>query len=101
MSQAVLPLVLCADDFAFNPSVSQAISRLADAGRITATSVMSLSPRWPQDQALLRDLAGSIDVGLHPDWTSDFAQAAGHGLSLGSVMRQALIGGFDGCAHKR
>ena len=95
MSQASRPLVLCADDFALNESTSQAIARLAQAGRISAASVMSLSPRWPQDQALLRNLAGSIDVGLHLDWTSDFAKAAGHGVSLGAAMREAIIGGFD------
>jgi len=56
---------------------------------------MVLSPRWAQDVVLLHDLRGQIDVGLHLDWTSEFALAAGHGLPLGSAMRRALLGGFD------
>ena len=41
-----------------------------------------------------------IDIGLHLDWTSEFAQAAGHGLSLGAAMRRALLGGFDRSAAR-
>jgi predicted glycoside hydrolase/deacetylase ChbG (UPF0249 family) len=95
MSQTAHRLVLCADDFALNASVSQGIAQLAAAGRLSATSVMSLSPRWVQDQALLKRLPQAIDVGLHLDWTSDFARAAGHGLSLGQAIRRAVLGGFD------
>jgi predicted glycoside hydrolase/deacetylase ChbG (UPF0249 family) len=89
------PLVLCADDFAVHAGASQGIAALARQGRLSATSVMVLAPRWAQDMALLQDLRGRIDVGLHLDWTSTFARAAGHGLSLGAAMRQALLGGFD------
>jgi hypothetical protein len=88
-------IILCADDFAFNTSVSLGIVRLAQHQRISATSVMVLSPVWPRDVALLQGLRGHIDVGLHLDWTSDFALAAGHGLSLGAAMRRALRCGFD------
>ena len=93
-------LILCADDFAVNASASAGIAKLAAMGRISATSVMALSPRWPQDVALLQSLRGRIDVGLHLDWTSDFALAAGHGLSLGAAMRKALLGGFDPSAAR-
>ena len=89
------PLILCADDFAVHESASLGIARLAAQGRISATSAMVLSPRWVRDAALLQDLRGRIDVGLHLDWTSDFARAAGHGLGLGAAMRRALLGGFD------
>ena len=75
---------------------SYALAKLARLGRISATSVMVLSPRWGRDVALLQDLRNRIDVGLHLDWTSDFAVAAGHGMSLGSAMRRAVMGGFDG-----
>lgn len=88
-------LILCADDFAVNESASLGIAKLARLGRISATSAMVLSPCWAQDVALLHDLRGQIDVGLHLDWTSDFALAAGHGLPLGGAMRRALLGGFD------
>jgi len=88
-------VIICADDFAVNASASLGITKLAGLGRISATSAMVLSPRWAQDVALLQDLRGQIDVGLHLDWTSEFALAAGHGLPLGSAMRRALLGGFD------
>lgn len=87
-------VILCADDFAVNASASLGIARLAQLGRISATSAMVLSPRWAQDCALLQSVRGRIDVGLHLDWTSDFAVAAGHGLPLGAAMRRAVLGGF-------
>jgi chitin disaccharide deacetylase len=88
-------VIICADDFAVHRSASAGIAELAHLQRISATSAMVLSPHWAQDVALLQDLRGQIDVGLHLDWTSDFAQAAGHGLSLGAAMRRAVLGGFD------
>ncbi len=88
-------MVLCADDFAVHAAASRGIAALAARGRLTATSAMVLSPRWRQDVALLRELRGRLDVGLHLDWTSDFAVAAGHGLRLGAAMRRAVFGGFD------
>lgn len=88
-------IIVCADDFAVNQSASLGIAKLAGMGRLSATSAMVLSPRWVQDVALLQDLRGQMDVGLHLDWTSDFAIAAGHGLPLGHAMRRALLGGFD------
>lgn len=93
-------LILCADDFALNAPVSEGIAALARAGRLSATSVMVLSPRWRADAALLRELRGQIGVGLHLDWTSGFARAAGHGLSLSGAMRKAVLGGFDPVAAR-
>ena len=82
-------LVVCADDYALNAGVSAAVVDLARRQRLNATSVMVLSPRWTEDAAALRALRGHIDVGLHLDWTSDFARAAGHGAALTSLMRGA------------
>lgn len=93
-------VILCADDFAAHASASLGIAKLATLGRISATSVMVLSPRWPQDVALLHDLRGRLDVGLHLDWTSEFAVAAGHGLSLKAAMLKAALGGFDQTAAR-
>jgi predicted glycoside hydrolase/deacetylase ChbG (UPF0249 family) len=99
-ASALKGVILCADDFAVNASASAGIAKLAALGRISATSVMVLSPRWAQDAALLQGLRGRIDVGLHLDWTSDFALAAGHGLSLGAAMRQAVFSSFDQTAAR-
>lgn len=95
------PLILCADDFAVNAAVSQGIAALARAGRISATSALVLSPRWAADAALLGEVRGRIDLGLHLDWTSPFARAAGHGVSLLSAMRRAALGGFCPLSARR
>ena len=84
-------VVVCADDYALNAPVSQGIVALAVLGRLSATSVMSLSPRWPEDVMALRDVRERLDVGLHLDWTSSFALAAGHGSGLGVVMARAAM----------
>jgi len=91
-------VILCADDFCVNASASLGIVKLASLGRISATSVMVLSSRWQQDVARLADLRGRIDVGLHLDWTSEFALAAGHGMGLGAAMLKAALGGFSRAA---
>jgi chitin disaccharide deacetylase len=88
-------LIICADDFAASEDISRAIAALAGQRRISATSAMVLSPRWPQDAPLLEDLRGRIDVGLHLDWTSGFARGVGHGLSLGAAMLKSVTGGFQ------
>lgn len=99
-ARAARGIIVCADDFAFNQSASRGIAQLLALGRLSATSAMVLSPRWGMDVALLQDLRGRVDVGLHLDWTSNFAVAAGHGLALAQAMRRALLGGFDP-AHAR
>lgn len=84
-------VVLCADDYAFNAPVSQGIVALAVLGRLSATSVMSLSPRWVEDAAALRDVRERVDVGVHLDWTSGFAMDAGYGRSLVEVVTGAVL----------
>ena len=84
-------VVLCADDYALNAPVSQGIVALAVLGRLSATSVMSLSPRWAEAVVALRDVRERLDVGLHLDWTSSFAVEAGHGSGLGTVMARAAL----------
>jgi predicted glycoside hydrolase/deacetylase ChbG (UPF0249 family) len=88
-------IVLCADDYALNEAVSQGIVALARRQRLSATSVMTLSPLWAQHAPVLRELRGAIDVGLHLDWTSAFAQQAGWGQALGAVMWRSFIRGLD------
>jgi predicted glycoside hydrolase/deacetylase ChbG (UPF0249 family) len=58
---------------------------------LSATSVMSLSPRWAEDVMALRDVRERLDVGVHLDWTSSFAIDAGHGSGLGVVMARAAF----------
>lgn len=88
-------LILNADDFAFNAAVSRGIVTLAQKGRLTATSAMTLSPRWATDAPALAEVRNQINVGLHLDWTSPFAIQAGHGRSLTAAMLKAVLGGFS------
>ena len=94
-AEAARRVVLCADDYGMSAGVSEAVLCLAGQQRLSATSAMVLSPRWREDARRLAEWRGRLDVGLHLDWTSGFAQAAGHGLSLGAAMRRAVFGGFD------
>ena len=94
-THSVKEVVLCADDYALNAPVSQGIVALAVLGRLSATSVMSLSPRWMEDAAALRDVRDRLDVGVHLDWTSSFAVAAGFGSGLGPVMVRAALRRYD------
>jgi predicted glycoside hydrolase/deacetylase ChbG (UPF0249 family) len=87
----VTPVVICADDYALTPGVCAGIIELAELGRISATSAMTLSPHWPSWARQARALQTRIDVGLHLDWTSDFAQQQGFGASLGQVMLRSLL----------
>jgi chitin disaccharide deacetylase len=88
-------LILNADDFAFNAAVSRGIVTLAQQERLTATSAMTLSPRWALDAPALAEVRDQIDVGLHLDWTSSLAIQAGHGKSLPAAMLKAVLGGFS------
>ncbi len=90
-TSTIREVVLCADDYALNAPVSQGIVALVVLGRLSATSVMSLSPRWAEDAVALRDVRERLDVGLHLDWTSSFAIEAGHGSGLGVVMARAAL----------
>jgi chitin disaccharide deacetylase len=88
-------LILNADDFAFNAAVSRGIITLAQKGRLTATSAMTLSPRWATDAPALAEFREQVDVGLHLDWTSPFAVHVGHGCGLTVAMLKAVLGGFS------
>ncbi|POZ62767.1 ChbG/HpnK family deacetylase [Chromobacterium alticapitis] len=69
-------LTLCADDFAQSGSISAGILQLIDAGRLSATSVLSQSPHWPELAGEIRARAERVDVGLHFNLTHPFSQPA-------------------------
>ncbi|WP_179958106.1 ChbG/HpnK family deacetylase [Chitinimonas arctica] len=83
-------LIVCADDFATNAAVSTAILELLALQRISATSCMSDSPRWPVDGAALRERGWQKHAGLHFDLTADFPGRAG--MPLGRLMLAARCG---------
>ncbi len=63
------PIILCADDYALTPGISRGIRELASLRRLSATSVMTVSPYWETEGRILRDLAPSLGerftIGLH------------------------------------
>ena len=61
---------LCADDYAIAPGVSRGIVEALAAGALTATSVMTTSPWWPDCAGALRPYAGQADIGLHLNLTT-------------------------------
>lgn len=87
-------VTLCADDYAVHACASAGIVSLARRQRLSATSVMALSPLWAAAAPALRELKGHLSVGLHLDWTSAFALAAGHGHGLSAMMWRAAWGAF-------
>ncbi len=65
MVQQSKSLVVCADDFGIHPSVSNAIVRLIDARRISATSVLVLGEDSERSAPRLAERRNECSVGLH------------------------------------
>lgn len=75
-----MSLSINADDYALHAPGDDAILALAERGRLSSTTAMVLSPRWPQAAQRLR--AARLDAGLHLDFTSAFAAPpAGRGVA--------------------
>lgn len=64
------PLIISADDYAQSPSIDNAILALIRQRRLTATSCLVMSPRWPQAARQLdSEIRKFADIGLHLDFT--------------------------------
>lgn len=92
-------LVVCADDYALTPGVSRGIRELIAAGRISATSVMTVCPYWPEEGPALAAVAGDADIGLHltltdhvPLGTMPALVPTGRLPSIGTLVRASLRG---------
>lgn len=85
-------VIISADDFAMDAEVDEAILDLARRGVVTATAAMVWSPRWAQVAPAARELADGqlLDCGLHLDFTSPLASAAGHGHAHVPLLLQSL-----------
>lgn len=79
-------LVVCADDYALTPGVSRGIRELLASGRISATSVMTVSPHWPAEAEALRRVAGNADIGLHLTLTDQTPLGTMHGFTRGGQL---------------
>jgi len=83
------PLILSADDFGMDAGIDAGILELALRGRLTATSCLTLGPRWREAAARITpDIRERIDVGLHLDFTEFDAAMSWSALVVASCTRQ-------------
>jgi predicted glycoside hydrolase/deacetylase ChbG (UPF0249 family) len=76
------PVIITADDYALSEAVDAGILNLMRMRRVTATSCLTLSPRWPlAAQQITPDIRQLADIGLHLDFTQ-YAQVLKHPLPL-------------------
>jgi predicted glycoside hydrolase/deacetylase ChbG (UPF0249 family) len=81
-------LILCADDYGLAPGVGRGIRQLLAAGRLSATSCMTVSPHWPAEASALLPFADKADIGLHLTLTDQ--------QPLGPMARLAPAGRLPG-----
>ena len=62
----------CADDFAMNSEISNAIIQLIEQGALHATSCMTQSELWETAAAQLKPFSNQVDIGLHLNLTHAF-----------------------------
>ncbi len=63
-------IIIAADDYAMSASIDTGILDLILKGRLTATSCLVLSPRWPEAaKKLTSEICEKADIGLHLDFT--------------------------------
>ncbi len=83
-------IALCADDYAQNGGIDDAVCSLLAQRRLTAVSCMSDAPRWRDLSApRLREHGEATDIGLHLNLTE------GHGApapSLNTLILRCLAG---------
>ncbi|WP_026606160.1 ChbG/HpnK family deacetylase [Methylocapsa acidiphila] len=87
-AEASFSINLCADDFALSPGVSRGILEAIAAGRLSATSVMTTRPAWPEGARALKPFKGEVDIGLHLNLTL--------GAPLSLMPKFAPSGGLPG-----
>jgi len=97
----VKSVILNADDYAMDDGVDAAVLALVRKGVVTATSVMVLSPSWPEAGRKLADV--EVSRGLHLDLTSPFASAEDASLArpLPHLMAAAYLRRLDRGALRR
>ena len=90
-----MQIILCADDFALNPDISQGIINLAERRRISATSCMTTSPHWQHYAKLLKPFTDSIDIGLHFNLTCGNALTKTHFHRINKLLKRSLLRQLD------
>ncbi len=91
-------IILCADDYAQNTSISEGIVHLAEQGRINATSCMVNSKAWNEAHQALHPIQSTTYIGLHfnlthgdalsPRWKKNYGvQLPG----MASLLKQSYL----------
>jgi hypothetical protein len=112
MNFPTTPIIICADDYALTPGISSGIRDLARAGRLCATSAMTVSPYWGEQGNLLKSfepaLTGQLAIGLHFTLTdlkplTDMPNFAPGGRfpGLGPLLKQAMLRKVNGAEIAR
>jgi predicted glycoside hydrolase/deacetylase ChbG (UPF0249 family) len=74
-------IIMSADDYAQSEDVDTGILQLIKMGRLTATSCLTLSPRWQEAaKKITPEIRKQADIGLHLDFTQ-YPQALKNKLS--------------------
>ncbi len=76
-------IILCADDYGQNQSISQAILTLIEKKRVSATSCMTTSSHWPEHAQWLKPFKGQVELGLHFNLTD--------GVPVSTLIKQAYL----------
>ncbi len=93
----------CADDYALNRPISQAILQLIEDGRLQATSCMTQSSFWDAHGEKLREVRSAhpyTQIGLHFNLTHDFADEM-LTMALGRLMLNAWLRGLSKAAIEK
>ena len=84
-------IILCADDYAQSPAITQGILNLVSHYRLSAISCLTTSPYWKEHAAYLAPFHDSIDIGLHFNLTEGCAIT---NKQLFKTMPQLLLNAF-------
>ena len=96
-------VIFCADDYALNRPISQAIVQLIEDGRLQATSCMTQSPFWEAHGLKLREVRSAhpnTQVGLHFNLTHNFSDDM-LTMTLGHLMLKAWLGSLSRAAIEK
>lgn len=86
-------IVVCGDDFGMNAGIDRAMISLADLGRLSAISCLSLGPTFVRNAPALLSL--DVDVGVHINFSETFASDPVQMPALRSLILRAYAGKLD------
>jgi predicted glycoside hydrolase/deacetylase ChbG (UPF0249 family) len=84
-------IILCADDYGQNESISQAIIDLIEKKRLSATSCLTTSPDWPAHAQSLLPCQNMVDIGLHFNLTDGQPLSSQWQAAHGALMPLAKL----------